>query len=1278
MKNRNLTCKIFSLVLVFSFSIFSVIAATRYSVATGNWNANSTWSTTSGGAPGASFPVAGDIVYIENGHTVTITANAACASITFTGESSTLTVNSGYIITVSNTVTLIKQSAVNSVCTVDGAGTMSCANISVGSTLNPPSGNNNVYTFTFACSIAVLNISGNLTVNSYYTGGAVKASGNGVFNLQTGVVTVSGSVITTAENNKNAVTFSMATGSNNGTLILESATPFTLDPQSTIIDLNGTSTTVIYNRAGAQTLNNTSYRNITLSGSGVKTIANPGNVNVFGTLSMEGTATLSGKTPVYNANATLQYKGSASQTTGLEFPTTFDGSGGVIINNSNGIVLNSSRTINSILTFVNGKCSTGTNMLILGSGATVTGAAAGNYVYGNLQKGVATGTTTKTFEIGDATAYTPIVLSFSGTITVAGNIMANTTSGDHPNINTSIITPTVTVNRYWTISNSGVSGFTSYDVTFYFVAADVDAGADYNYFMAGNYNAPTWTYPNVGTRTSLSTQATGLGTSGFGAFQIGMSLINSFRSIATGNWNQASTWERYSAGSWVAAVTPPSSASGVIIIRSPNTVTNTAPVTVDQVIIDPSGSLVINSDMVVADGEGTDMTVNGILDCGAAFALTGTGSFVLFNGADLIIRSTSGITSSGATGNIQTSIRTFMTGANYSYSGTASQVTGNGLPSVVNNLTINNSAGVMLTSSLTTNGILTLTSGALTVGSNTLTLQTSDVPIIRTSGTLSTSSGSNLSFGSAGNTGGAAFNIPAGTFTAAPIINNLTIFRANSLTLNEQMTSVEGIVLCNGPLSTNNNLLLLSTATRTALIDGSGTGTITGNVTMQRYLPSGFGYKYFSSPFQAATVNEFADDMDLGAAFTTFYKYDENRIVGGNPASGWVNYKTTTNVLNPVAGYAVNFGSSAVPNTVDVTGVVTNGNKSVTLYNHNNPYTLGFNLIGNPYPSPIDWKAAAGWTKTNIDDALYYFKATDQYGGTYSTYINGASSDGLASNIIPSMQGFFVHVAGGGPPWPITGTLVMDNNVRITDQTHGFLKSAMKGIVPLIRFASFFSDDTASFDPFVLYVDEKATDGFDSQSDALKLFNTDLKVPNLYAVSSGGANLSIDALPVIEPLTVVPLGLKINRSGEVVFKIRDIESYFSGMTIFLSDVVAGIEKDLVSGNEYKVNLTSGVYTNRFYLNFKNGVITGDNQIAPDDESITVFSSPGVLKANIKLLPEGRGVLKLSSLTGQVLLNQNVYESGYYEYSLDLRTGIYIATFISGNIKISRKLFIQGK
>ncbi len=569
-----------------------------------------------------------------------------------------------------------------------------------------------------------------------------------------------------------------------------------------------------------------------------------------------------------------------------------------------------------------------------------------------------------------------------------------------------------------------------------------------------------------------------------------------------------------------------------------------------------------------------------------------------------------------------------------------------------------------------------LSSGAMATVRNLVIDNGSSLTIsgnkIQISGTMTNSGTFTASDGTIELNGTSQQTIGAGIF-AGNIIKDLIINNSAGVILQGPL-SLTGIAkIQNGDLSSGGNLTLASSSSGTALIDGSGTGTVSGSVTMQRYLASGYGYKYFSSPFQAATVNEFLDN-----GISLLYRYDENRLVGGNPASGWVNYKIAANVLNPVEGYAVNFGSGGAPNTVDVTGVVTNGIKSITLYNHDQIYTKGFNLIGNPYPSPIDWKSTSGWTKTNIDDALYYFNATDQYGGTYSTYINGVSSDGLATRIIPSMQGFFVHVAASGPPWPVTGTLSMDNGVRITDQTHGFLKSAKTGPVPLIRLTACFSDDTASIDPVVLYVDENATEGFDSQADALKLLNTDMNVPNLYAVSINDANLSIDGLPIIDSSTVVPLGLKINRNGSVIFKIRNIESDFSNVKIVLSDIGTGIEKDLQTGNEYQVNLVSGEYKNRFYLNFRNSVVTGASENASADGSFTIFSSHGILKTKIRLLQETTGTLQIFTLTGQLLFNQKIYESGYYEFSTGIKDGIYIATFSSGRFTVSKKLSVQNQ
>jgi hypothetical protein len=508
--------------------------------------------------------------------------------------------------------------------------------------------------------------------------------------------------------------------------------------------------------------------------------------------------------------------------------------------------------------------------------------------------------------------------------------------------------------------------------------------------------------------------------------------------------------------------------------------------------------------------------------------------------------------------------------------------------------------------------------------------------------------------------------------TTPVIFSNLTVGSSSTTAITTPGQSLGGILLCNGTLNANGNITLLSIASQTALIDGSGTGQVNGDVTIQRYLPSGFGYKYFSSPFQAATVSEFSDNMKLADPFPALYRYDESRTT-----SGWVSYIDSLGVLDPMQGYAVNFGSSDTPLTFDVSGVVNNGSMSTTLFNHNNTYSLGFNLVGNPYPSPIDWDAASGWTRVNIDNALYYFETstTDQYGGTYVTYLNGVSSNGLATNLIPSMQGFFIHVTDG--TWPVTGTLATTNDVRVTDLTHPLIKSEIISR-SLIRLTAEFSDDTLSVDPVVIYFDEKATDKFDGQLDALKLMNTDLMVPNLYTIGSDEVKLSISALPIIsDTLYKVPLGLKINRDGNIIFKISTLEGDLADMEIYISDIVAKIEQDLLSGKDYRLDLNHGKYENRFFLNFRN-TGTGITDYTGGSDMFNIYCSHGILKLEINSLSGTDATLIICDLIGQILSVKKFYEPGYYEFNPGIKNGIYIASFFSGTRECSKKMFIQNQ
>jgi hypothetical protein len=115
-----------------------------------------------------------------------------------------------------------------------------------------------------------------------------------------------------------------------------------------------------------------------------------------------------------------------------------------------------------------------------------------------------------------------------------------------------------------------------------------------------------------------------------------------------------------------------------------------------------------------------------------------SGSFTLSSGAGLVTAHPDGISSSGGGGSVQVSgAISFSTGADYTYDGTVSQVTGSGLPATVNNLTIDNTAGVGLTASVTISGTLALDNGILDAGA---------ADVVVTSNAMSSVSGSSTSF----------------------------------------------------------------------------------------------------------------------------------------------------------------------------------------------------------------------------------------------------------------------------------------------------------------------------------------------------------------------------------------------------------------------------------------------------------------------------------------------------------------------------------------------------
>lgn len=509
-------------------------------------------------------------------------------------------------------------------------------------------------------------------------------------------------------------------------------------------------------------------------------------------------------------------------------------------------------------------------------------------------------------------------------------------------------------------------------------------------------------------------------------------------------------------------------------------------------------------------------------------------------------------------------------------------------------------------------------------------------------------------------------------------LKNFIINKTAEVSLQGPLYISDVVSPVSGTLHSGGNLTLLSTESKTALIDGSGSGNVTGTVYMQRYLPSRFGYKYFSSPFRSATVGAFTPIVDLTETFPTFYKYDENNSFKDpnnvtTYQSGWVAYTGAGNQLVPLMGYAANLKANASPITFTMSGEVNNGSLNVILENNNREFTKGFNLVGNPYPSPIDWDASQGWTREKIDGSIYFFNAgtTDRYTGTYTSYVNGQST-GDGDNIIAAMQGFFVHVSDDAT-YPVTGTLGMTNAVR-ANNLNSTLKRAVIDTRPTLRLIAGFQINNAIKDAALVYFDPTASLKFEKEKDALKIENTDERVPNIYTLTADRQKLSINGLSEpLDSLSFIPVGITTYIDGVISIKVENARE-LPFAQVYLADAVTGKYHDLRQSPDTRFSLQRGVYDNRFKLVFSKS--SSPVQHSGQEKLFTLTRSANRILVKVGLEAGVRGKLQVTNTLGQVIVRKEVGGQETVEIGQDVSTGVYVITLVSGKRSASEKILMR--
>jgi autotransporter-associated beta strand protein len=313
----------------------------------------------------------------------------------------------------------------------------------------------------------------------------------------------------------------------------------------------------------------------------------------------------------------------------------------------------------------------------------------------------------------------------------------------------------------------------------------------------------------------------------------------------------------------------------------------------------------------------------------ATTIIPGGGTFTLAAGATLGIKSTAGITTTGATGNIQvTGVRTYTTGANYIYNGTANQACGNGLTqNTPLNVTINNAGNTVAMSAATTiSGLMSVTAGTLNMNNFAAT-----VGSLTGNGTITNSGATGQTFTVGSNNTSTTFSgiIQNGTSTVSLTkigTGTLTLSGTNTYTgvttINAGTLSVATIG--NGGVSSN---LGAATTAAANLVLGGGTLRYTGAT-------ASTNRAFTLTALTTSTIDVVTNDLTIsGVSATTtgaLTKIGNGKLIlsGANGYSGLTTITAGTlefGVNSALAGgsVTVNGGILDIKSFNDAVGVVT-------------------------------------------------------------------------------------------------------------------------------------------------------------------------------------------------------------------------------------------------------------------------------------------------------------------------------------------------------------------
>ncbi|MFT5278418.1 MAG: hypothetical protein ACI9P8_000043, partial [Bacteroidia bacterium] len=493
------------------------------------------------------------------------------------------------------------------------------------------------------------------------------------------------------------------------------------------------------------------------------------------------------------------------------------------------------------------------------------------------------------------------------------------------------------------------------------------------------------------------------------------------------------------------------------------------------------------------------------------------------------------------------------------------------------------------------------------------------------------------------------------------------------------------------------SVLMVSNATQTAYVDdwnGTGgtavaAGTLTGDITIQKYIPAASGYHHISPMVDNPSITELgefnlygADNVGVtpigsagaacadttlapGSNYGSIFQFVENHpnyTGDGCVMWGWVVRSAGT--LESGRGYA-----SRQPNgsafTMDMTGAIKTSPASYGAGALGNAGGgNGFQLVGNPFAAPIAWGGVTGFS-----GAAYTWNDLTGTYVSYPPFLNAPLSIG---------QGFFVESQGMG------NTFTLDHTNKVAGDPTFYRASSVIGdySLNLDVWGNGFGHFTV-----IAFADElggsSCTDGWDIACDAYALPGNTGQ-PFMYSMTTQGIIASPNRLqyntqsPLEGVTRSVPLALDPGANGTFTISATDLESFPSGTGIVLEDTKLGLMHDLNANPVYTFTGLASDYdpnnpTNRFVVHFSPASVTDiDNVI---DINAGFYTAGEELVMQLNILEPVEGIFSVLNAVGQeVMSNDNITTiNGRHTKNVsELANGVYIVRFVTEGKTFSGK------